>query len=375
MNSHYSYFSAIASSLATVLIVSACGQPETFERAQMLKDTTDQTILPTHGALGERADSLESSVEQFCDGERTQSQLESAREAWSDLQEPLKQIQAWSFNMSPYRGGGEFGTNFYRSDWEPSDGEAIEGILEGEGEIDEQRLAEESYHDRTIGYPAVEYLLFGTPEGEETLVSYQGDDSAGERRCSYLVAATSRAREATGEYVDTWARDGGNFAGVFDSESPENMDWTTIQDSIDAMVTQMVFVSKNRLSQTLLGGPLGEDAEDDGSVSSPHANASLAQIEATLDGLEMLYAGPDGQSLADYTRFRKQSVHQLVRKRIDDARAAIEEIPEPLAEAVENDPEAVEQAQAAVDELTATLEADLKTTLGASTTQVIVDSD
>jgi len=387
-------------SAAATFMLLGCGPPETFDREQMLEDTTDQVISPTHETLGGEADELESAVESFCQGDRQSDQLESAREAWRNLQEPLKQIQAWSFNMSPYR-GSSFDSPVYRIDREPGWGDNIEAVIAGDGTyrqdlrvdgneesdapfpdgeettIDGDFIAAQDYRRNAKGYPAVEYLLFGEVDGTGMGTLYQSGDNA-DRRCDYLLAATDRAGGIVDNYIEAWDRDGGDFASRFDSPDAEDMDWTTVQDSIDAMVSQMVFVSKQRISKNLLGGPLGRHTDDphvpDG-VSSPHADASLDQIRASLAGLERLYAGADGQSLAAYATFRKESVHELVRRRIEEAKAAIDEIPEPLETAVEEEPGRVEAAQSAVDELVAAIEADLKTTLGASTTRVVVDND
>lgn len=382
------------------LVLTSCGPPETFDREQMLRDTTDQVILETHQTLSERTGALTSAVETFCEGDRTADELEKARTAWRELQQPLKQIQAWSFNMSPYR-GSSFDILVYKVDREPSWGDNIEAVIAGDetyrrdlnvdgdekpdhpfpdgGDttIDGDFIAEQDYRRNAKGYPAVEYLLFGTEDGTEMGQLYKSGDNA-DRRCAYLTAVDARAAETMDNYVDAWARDGGDFASRFDSPKADDMDWTTVQDSIDAMVSQMVFVSKQRLSKNLLGGPLGQHTDnanipDD--VSSPHADASVDQMLAMLEGLEMMYSGAGGRSLADYAKFRKADVHELVTTRIEEARSEIEAIPKPLSKAVEENTGKVEQAQAAVDELTSTIEADLKTTLGASTTKVVVDND
>ena len=388
---------------AAGLLLVSCGPPETFNREQMLRDTADQVILSTHETLTERTGALTSAVETLCEGERASDELDAARTAWRELQGPLKEIRSWSFNMSPYA-GSSFGVYAYRVDQEGTWSDNIEAVIAGDETYREDRLADgdedpddpfvgrddktidksfiadQDYHRNAKGYPAVEYLLFGEKDGTAMGELYASGENA-DRRCDYLMAADAHAAETFGAYVDAWARDGGNFAGRFDSPSPDDMEWTTVQDSIDAMVSQMVFVAKQRISNDLLGGPLGKNADNaDGSpkpeaVSSPYANASVDQISSTLDGLEKLYAGAGGQSLADYTKFRKPKVHDLVRTRIAEARSAVEAIPTPLSEAVEEDTAKVEAAQEAVDELVAVIEADLKTTLGASTTRVVVDTD
>ncbi|MFB6375579.1 MAG: imelysin family protein, partial [Bradymonadaceae bacterium] len=294
------------------------------------------------GFLSERTGALTSAVETFCKGDRTSDELEKARMAWRKLQAPLNQIQAWSFNMSPYR-GASFEITAYKVDREPSWGDNIEAVIAGDGTyrrdrnadgddepdepfsdgadptIDQSFIAEQDYRRNAKGYPAVEYLLFGEKDGTAMGELYKSGDNA-DRRCDYLSAVDAHAAERFDAYVEAWARDGGDFASRFDSPNSEDMDWTTVQDSIDAMVSQMVFVAKQRISKNLLGGPLGQHTDNvkipDG-VSSPHADASIEQMLATLEGLEKLYSGGGGRSLADYTNFRKAAVHELVKRRID----------------------------------------------------------
>lgn len=391
---------ALIAGAATVATV-GCGSPDTFDRKKMLADTTGQVFLSTHETLSERAGALDEAVSDFCEGDRSGDQLETAREQWRELQEPLKHIQAWSFNMSPYR-GSSFDINVYKIDREPSWGDNIEAVIDGDKRyrrdlrvdgdekpdhpfpdggdrtIDVEFIENQDYRRSALGYPAVEYLLFGESDGEGMKQLYAGDDESADRRCDYLLAANEHARGTVDAYTEAWSREGGDFASTFESETQDNSDWRTVQDSVNAMVSQMVFIAKQRLSKNLLGGPLGQHADDPhvpNSVSSPHAEASIAQLRETLNGLELLYSGPEGESLADYAKFRKESVHETVVDRIDEAKSAIDAIPDPLSEAVESDTESVEAAQSAVDSLAEVIEADLKTTLGASTTRVVVDND
>lgn len=367
----------IGVSLLALLAIAGCGPPDTFDRQQMLRDTVDDVIVPTHDELSGAADTLETSVADFCEGDRTADQLNTAREKWRELQAPLKQIQAWSFNMSPYR-GSSFEILFYKIDREPASGENIEAVIEGDATLDESFVADQDYRQDTTGYPAVEYLLFGSPDGGETKALYQSGDEAADRRCNYLKAATNHAGGVVDSYVEAWDPEGGDFAGTFASGDSEQMGWTSVQDSIDAMVSQMVFVTKNRISKNLLGGPLGQHEEDDtvpNAVSSPYADHSLMQIRETFRGMEKLYRGTGGKSLADYAKFRKQAVHQDVVDGMEAAKTALDEIPEPLEDSVESETASVESAQEAVDDLTSVIESDLKTSLGASTTRVVVDND
>jgi len=367
----------LAIAVLALVGISSCGPPETFDREQMLRDTLDEVIAPTHDELSEAAGALESSVAEFCEGDRTGDQLEAAREDWRALQAPLKQIQAWSFNMSPYR-GSSFDVLFYKIDREPASGENIEAIIEGDAEIDESFLAEEDYRRNIQGYPAVEYLLFGEPDGDETEVLYESGAEHADRRCDYLVAATTHAGGVVDSYLEAWDSEGGNFAKTFASPDSEETGWTSVQDSIDAMVSQMVFVTKQRVSKDLLGGPLNQLVLDDtvpNLVSSPYANYSLAQIRETFRGVEKLYRGPDGKSLAAYTKFRKKAVHRDVSDGFESVHSAVDEIPEPLQRAVAEDQETVEAAQQVVDDLTSVIETNLETSLGASTTRVVVDND
>jgi len=364
--------------LALVALVAVgCGPPDTFDRKQMLRDTVDQSILPTHEALGTEAAELESATTSFCEGDRTAEQLETLREEWKQLQTPLKHIQAWSFNMSPYR-GRSFEVLVYKVDREPALAENVEEILDGDQTIDESFVASQDYTRSTTGFPTVEYLLFGSPDGTETRALYGSEGDHPDRRCDYLVASAKHARGVLDAYVEAWDPAGGNFAEDFQSTGSESGNWPTIQDSVNAMVSQMVFVTKQRISKNLFGGPLGQHESDDtvpNEVSSPYANYSLTQIEETFAGMQKLYAGPEGRSLADFAKFRKRAVHDDVVAQMEEFESALAEIPEPLADAVENNPEAVETAQAEIDELTSIIEADLKTTLGASTTRVVVDND
>jgi predicted lipoprotein len=366
----------------------------------MLRDTHRDVIRPTHDTLDRRSAALEEAASTLCDGEPTSSELEAARTAWTDLQGPLKHVRAWSFNMSPYR-GKEFDVLFYKIDDTPAFGDNIEAVVTREGtyrkdrnrdgddrpdepfagtsdaSIDTEFIANQDYRRHAKGFPAVEYLLFGSPDDTNMLELYTSGEHAS-RRCDYLTAAAAHADGVVDSYVEAWSSDGGDFGARFTGPTSDDMDWTNVQDSINAMVSQMVFVSKDVLSKREIGGPMGQHADNPNipnEVASPYANHSLSLLQANLKGLERIYSGGGGKSLADFTKFRKASVHQLVQTRISEARSAIDAVPTPLSKAVDNSPEKVEAAQTAIDELAQAIESDLKTTLGASTTKVVVDND
>ncbi len=389
-------------SVLVVLLASfglfSCGPPDTFNRKQMLRNTGQQVIQPTHDSLDSKSSALVGVTSSFCEGDKTSDQLESARQAWKELQPPLKQIRAWSFNMSPYR-GSSFDVLFYKVDDTPAFGDNIEAAITREGTYREDRngdgepdepfadsddatidtdwIAGQDYRRHAKGFAAVEYLLFGSPDDTETLALYQSGEHAS-RRCDYLTAAAEHATGATDDYLEAWSSDGGDFMSVFMQPTSDDMDWTTVQDSINAMVSQMVFVSKDVLSKRELGGPMGQHANNakiPNREASPYANYSVEMLKANLEGLEKIYSGADGKNLADFTKFRKGSVHQRVKTRLSKAKSAVDAIPKPLSEAVENSPDKVESAQQAIDQLASAIESDLKTTLGATTTKVVVDND
>jgi len=389
--------------LAVSVTAFACGEgPQTFDRKSMLKDTAT-AIEQEHDALVTRKDALGDAVSSFC-GEPSEQNLEAARTAWTELRTSMRRIESWSYNGSPYR-DNEMERPMYKRDKPPATGANIDAVIaggdaryqqdlrqdgdempdrvfpQGDETIDNAFVADQNYLRRAKGLPAVEYLLYDAGAGESTpsrVVSQYTSADGADRRCSYLEAVNSDLDQTIQAYREAWSPSGGNFVETFQSETDGSQMWPTVQSSIDAMVSHMVFVSRMLMKKERIGGPLGEHPMDGSvpqGVEAPYSQTSKQSLLRTLSGIELIYDHDQGTTLRDFTEFRQQRVADLVGQRLNEAREAIEAIPAPLSEAVDSNTEQVQTARTELEDLARAVETELAVTIGASASTVVVDTD
>lgn len=389
--------------VAALLVATACGdEPPTFDRKSMLEDTAT-AFEQEHDALVTRKDALSDAVSSFC-GQPNEQNLESARTAWTELRTSMRRIEAWSYNGSPYR-NTDMERPLYKRDKPPATGENIDAVIaggdaryqqdlrqdgddmpdrvfpSGDDTIDDAFVADQNYLRRAKGLPAVEYLLYDAGAGESTpssVVSQYTSADGADRRCSYLEAVNGDLGQAVQAYRDAWSPSGGDFVETFQSETEGSQMWPTVQSSIDAMVSHMVFASRMLMKKQRIGGPLGEHPMDGAvpqRVEAPYSQTSKQSLLRTLSGIELIYNHDQGTTLRDFTEFRQQRVADLVGQRLTEARQAIEAIPAPLSDAVESNTEQVQTARTELEDLARAVETELAVTIGATASSVVVDTD
>jgi predicted lipoprotein len=114
-------------------------------------------------------------------------------------------------------------------------------------------------------------------------------------------------------------------------------------------------------------------------VESPRSDASVDEILAVLDGIEMVYLGRrsdrSGLPLADAVAERNSSADQHLRTLIVQAKTAVRAIPGPLRTAVVERRDPVIAAHAAVREVKRTLLTEVAGALGSSVGFNVTDGD
>ncbi|MFW5967245.1 MAG: imelysin family protein [Persicimonas sp.] len=380
---HHIAQSLIALTCTAVILSAACGDDEEdFDRGQMLTDIGQNTMMATNDDFLEAADDFEETAQTFCD-DPSEDALADARDGWRAVKQPLKRME--SFGFGPYRSER---VAMDADKW-PGRADNIENIIDSTDEYDEidvETVDGLDYTDRVKGYPAAGYLLHGAPDDGEALDAFQADDEAAERRCDYLEALADQSQSVAADYHEAWASDGGGYVDDFTNAGPESDPFPSEQDAVTDMMGGMLY-ALDQISIMKLGVPAGlvdaEGEETDGEASpedveAPHSQSSVEHAAWTLEGVERIYLG-DGDDLAltHYVQDREASgdVDQTVRDRLEEAKAAIDDLDEPLGETVEDDPDAVQDAIDSVDALNRALSSDVSTLLGINPTTVEGDND
>jgi predicted lipoprotein len=186
----------------------------------------------------------------------------------------------------------------------------------------------------------MEVFLFDPVGGDAGAVNgLLGNDNA--RRRGYLLALAVNVRERTEELRDAWDPNGGNFGADFINSGIGGNTFPTLKEAFDEVVNRMIFTAET-VEEGRLGAPLGVEGGGPRPdlVESPRSGDTVAGIVANLQGIADVYRGSyeGGQATGIGTQVAPLSaeVDANVRQLLDEAIAAVQAIPTPLAEAVVN---------------------------------------
>jgi predicted lipoprotein len=272
----------VLGALALSGAMGACDAPSypPYDRAALLRETTEMVILPGYADAASAASTLHTRTTALCmpvatGGTPSMADLTAARTAWREA------LLAWqhtsAYQMGPARDmnlGPEIASF-------PPITATIETNVTGTTAIDAHFV--DAQGSGAKGFYAVEYLLFAYPSyttaNDAMTLAALGDA----RRCQYLDALADHLARITTRVSDAWSPTGGNFAATFaEAGSSGNTAYTTQQSAIEALVTQMRDAVEH-VKNERLGMPLGLRTTT-GPVESPYAGASIASAEAVIEG-------------------------------------------------------------------------------------------
>ena len=302
---------ALVASVTTVacVFVSSGGSSS---RLHTLRDTTEQVIVPGYHDLARDAAALREALAGYCAAPDDPG-LVGAREAFLVTSATWSRTYAWGFGpVVDERLEGEIAFWPIRTD-------TVESNLAAGATLDEAWVA--SLGSAGKGLPVIEYLLFADSVGSDA------------RRCAYAAAAAAHLATTTARLADAW--DGG-YADAVIGAGGESAVYGSQLEAFSAILTQMISAVQ-RIKLLRLGGPLGittEGTPQPDAVELPYAEASVAAMVATLEGLRALWTVPDGDGLDEWLTERDAALAARVRDELDAAIAAVGAVPEPLSEYV-----------------------------------------
>lgn len=327
--------------LVLSLLAVSCGPPAArFDRRQMLRELTENVILPTYRDLADRTAELEAATSAHCAAPSTES-LDAARDAWRATREPLQ--ASWLFHFGPARDQSIQGD----LDFWPVRPDSIEAsLVAAPATIDPAWVATLGVSSK--GFPAIEYLLFA----DDVTVT----DA---RRCAYASAITSELTRRTADLRDAWEPERGGYATTLTEESTE---YPTLHDAVSAFYNG-VFSATESIKVRKIGNPQGREnalVPQPDQVESRFAAASSIEDTSVEDMLHAMRAvrsvitgtrgDRDGLGIEDAIAELRPDAVPDVLARIDAAIDALENrMPRPFHEHLADpEVEAVYQALVAV---------------------------
>ncbi len=314
----------------------ACGTRQEEPRHKLVRNWVENTVLPLYAELEQNATVLDQVAGPLC-AAASAEELETARSAWWQARAPLEEAAVFAFgpySEEPLRFGPQL-------DFRPARIDSIREVLEAPAG---EALDAETLGAPQKGFPAIEYLLY--EPGLEPSVEY----AASSRRCAYLLALTSDLVTQSRALGEAWSYDGGRYASELVDAGSGSQTFDSLQMVIGEIVNRMAFTIEAMKNDKLV------------QAESTLSGRSLEDLRDNLRGVERVFFGTDAEdeiSLDEYLKSIGRERTALVRQALDEARAALDAVPEPLTSAVGEYPAQVLAAQTELDELQRVLQVDV----------------
>lgn len=363
--------------LTSVVFLAGCekenGDPgkNDFNRQAMLENYGKNIIIPNYQTLKGSVNQLADAAGDFTDAPDTQG-LQQLQEAWYSVAIDWQHCSTFEF--------GPASDVLLRASMNtfPTDDEQIE-----------DNIASGSYNLETagnidaIGLPALDYLIHGTETNNEAIVSQFVDDHNAANRKQYLTDLVAQMQANVNTVAEAWDAEGGNYIETF-----IQADGTDVGSSLGQLVNQINFdfeIIKNAkigipLGAKTLGSPLPENVE------AYYGGQSLDLAEVHIQAIDNIFHGRDRQGndstgidnnldFLDAQHSSGEPLTEAIADQFSACLSAVEDIPGPLSDAVENNATPVEQAHNELKKQVVLLKTDMPSALSVLITYQDNDGD
>ena len=386
-------------SLAALLAVlaAACGGGEdqaprvdavvdSFDRGAMLASLSERVLLPVQEDFATRAADLDQAVGAYCealgtDGEATAQA--GAQAAWREA------MGTWQVAEAMLVGPAAMDSGALRDavySWPLVNSCAVDQAVLQKLQDPAFDIAAQLVNRR--GLDALEYLLFAPslevscpPQSAPVEWDALSDAERQAARCALGADAAADVAASAQTLLAAWSPAGGDYAGALASAGQSGSSLPSAQEAVN-MVSDAMFYVDAAVKDMKLAEPAGITQNVCGAVQapcikeleSPWAMHSRDNLLANLRGLRMLFTGDgpeatdgSGAGFDDFLMARDAGdLAARMLAEIDAAIAAVEAIPAPMADALQDAGgyQAVVSAHTAVKTFTDDLKSQFLTVLG-----------
>ncbi|HET7289605.1 MAG TPA: imelysin family protein [Thermodesulfobacteriota bacterium] len=327
-------------SFALSLVFLSCGGSGNENRVDtnaVLSDLAYKVILDDYQQLLDRGQDLESAIGTLS-GDITPGNVEKARDAWKAAREPWESSEGFLYGPVDTEG-----IDPSIDSW-PVDTSGIQAIIGSPDDIDTQYAAQ---LDGTLkGYHTMEYLLF-TIGGDFVTAEETADYLASDPRLvEYLHAIIVDFNAQVGKLIVFWSPGESDYAGELATAGQGSNVYPTLKAGLEEVVNGILGIA-HEVGNEKLNVPFSEQAPV--FVESRFSSNSITDFTNNILSIDKIYFGRNGSlSLSDIVGGIDAPVNDDVRQAIDEAVAAINDIPEPFNESV-LDPALAPVIQNAID--------------------------
>jgi hypothetical protein len=367
--------------LIAVIAMGACsdseddgnGQEDTFDRKALLENTADNIIIPALQELSTDLATLKTSKDLFISGPN-QANLDGLREKW------LAAYLTWQYVEMINVGKAEeifysFQMNIY-----PTNVSDIEANIDIDMQNGTYDLTTPENND-AVGFPAVDYLLYGTADTDSGIVDFYSNDPKANANQQYLSNLIDQMDSLTTTVLNDWT---GSYRDTF-VNSTDN----TASSSLNMMTNDFVFYYEKGLRANKIGIPAGVFSTTPLAEKVEGLYSREFSKELALEGLQAVddffngraYGGTtSGSSYATYlTLLRNNSgtsdLTGIINSQLNTARAQINLLDNNFFDQVNTDNVMMTAAYDELQRATVLFKVDMLQTLSISVDYVDSDGD
>jgi predicted lipoprotein len=341
----------------------------------VLLNIGNNIILPAYQSYGIAVNSLDSSIIDFNQGPtatkllNVQALFKNAYVAWQSVSE-YNGFGPASINIPPLSGLNLF----------PVNTTLVNNNITAIGTT---TININSFANQTAkGYPALDYLLFGT-DNATLLTDFTTDGNAANRK-QYLALVSADIKTETNTIVSAWAVTGGNYINTF-----VNGSGTSVSSSLGILINS-VDQDLEILKNYRLGAPLGlvfttttSPTQVEAYYSGISAQLALTQLKA----IQSIYLGTGAygnglglttyltNSKAAYSTYSGPSLDSTIRSEFELAVTDLEGVTDPLSGTIQTNPTLAISAFNKIQQLRILLKTDMPSLLGVAIIYGDTDGD
>ncbi len=341
------------------------GTSDTFDRGAMLTNLADNIIIPSYEDLSDKLDALVTSKNTFV-GTPTQENLSTLKASWVEAYKSWQYVEM--FNI----GKAEEILYHYQMNIYPTNVSDIENNVTS-GTYD---LTIPNNND-AVGFPAIDYLLYGLAETEENILVKYDTDAAAENYKTYLSDVIDQMKSLTEEVLSSWKS---GYRDTFVS-STEN----TASSAANKFVNDFIFYYEKGLRANKIGIPAGVfsttplpekvEAFYNKEISKELTVLALEAVKDIFNGNHYNGSG-SGSGFSSYlSALSKSDLTTMINDQLDIAKDKIQGLDENLYKQVNSDNTKMTESYDALQKVVVLLKVDMLQAFNISVDYVDADGD
>ncbi len=338
---------------------------DNFNRGEMLVFIADNIILPGYQDLNNELSVLVDTKNTFVETPN-QENLDLLRTAWNNA------YLVWQHQEMFNIGKAEEILYHFQMNIYPTNVDDIENNVIS----DNVDLSHPNNND-AVGFPALDYLLFGLAESDEDILVKYTTDSQANRYRTYLSNLVNQMKSLTETVLNDWTS---SYRDSFVA-STDN----TASSAVNKFVNDFIFYYEKGLRANKIGIPAGNfstnplpqnvEALYQAELSKTFTLEALQAVQDLFNGVSYNESG-NGSSLSSYlNHLNRQDLVSMINTKLNDARTKVQVLDDNYTEQINTDNTKMTEAYDALQEVVVLLKVDMLQAFNISVDYIDADGD